>query len=119
MKKSAFEKAYMGQIRAMQAAGRAWVKSHPKAAPMVQFNYPQNIGVIGTLAEALEKGIVSANEDGRELLRAMGAFEDIPTQPTVIMCRVALDVFEMVPVTYAFGRGDEKPGRPIPPNLRR
>lgn len=67
-----------------------WRKDHPDAEVKVQFNYPPHVCVIGPISAALDNKLVSANEDGLALLKALWPWND-QSEPTVNMCRIVLE----------------------------
>lgn len=71
--------------------GRKWLDKHPGAEIKIQFNFPQHVGVMASISEAIEKHFISADVAGLELLKSFWRW-DLPSEPTVIMCRTALNL---------------------------
>jgi hypothetical protein len=85
---------YAAQIQKMITLAREWVDANPQATPKISWNYPQGVMVIGLMQDAMEKKLVSCNDDGRRLLEHIGAFDPSVSCPSVSMCRFAMELFD-------------------------
>lgn len=81
---------YAEQIKRMADNAKAWREAHPDVKAMVQFNYNKRIFMIAPISEAVKNHIVSCNNHGLELLKAMWPWGD-NLEPTVMMCKIALE----------------------------
>jgi predicted GTPase len=83
--------SYVAQLDAMKKQADEWRKANPDREAKIQFNLPPKVCVIGTISDAVKHGIVSVNPAGLELLQAMAPW-GVPSEPTVLMCRVVLEL---------------------------
>lgn len=88
---------YALQVREMAERFRAWVKAHPEATPLIQFNHQANVFVVAPIWTALETHAVSANEDGRAAIHAMCDSYDQQHEPTIFMVKLALEAEDLDP----------------------
>lgn len=84
------QRRYTAQIRKMTENAKKWMGEHPGADAKIQFNFPDKVLFVCSISEALKKSIVSVNDQGRELLKAMWPNWDDPAEPTVFMYKIAL-----------------------------
>lgn len=84
------QKRYTAQIAKMTKNAKKWMEEHPGADAKIQFNFPDKVGFVCSISEALTKSIVSVNDQGRELLKAMWPNWDDEAEPTVFMYKIAL-----------------------------
>lgn len=92
-----FDKDYYDAIANLSRIARQWIADHPdKEDAKIQFNYPQGVFLAAVPQDALEHGYVSANDSGRELMTAMGAFTDAKDSPSISMIRYALEFMEEI-----------------------
>lgn len=82
------------QTAQMALSARRWRNNNPNRKAEIQFNFPPKVLVIGVISDALKAGLVSANEAGLELLKAMWPWGG-PDEPTVLMVRIALEFEEV------------------------
>jgi hypothetical protein len=80
----------------MASRARLWMSRHPDSNASVQFNYPPDVSVIGSMSECLELGVVTCNDAGREMLKYMGAMEEGELAPTILMVRTAIDMMDEI-----------------------
>jgi hypothetical protein len=81
---------YLQQMREMAANAKAWRAAHPDKTAKIQFNFPHDMHVIACISEAVKQGAVSVDDNGRELLQALWPW-GVASEPTVLMCRVAIE----------------------------
>jgi hypothetical protein len=81
---------YAAQIGVLAARAMQWRKANPDRQALVQFNYPRSVMMIAPISTALKDKIVSTNEAGLELIKALGAWGE-KLEPTVMMVRLALE----------------------------
>lgn len=81
---------YATQITAMIIRGKNWLKEHPGQDVKIQFNIPPKVGLIQAISEAVKTHSVSTTPAGLELLKALWEWDTVK-EPTVIMCRVAIE----------------------------
>jgi len=74
----------------MLARAREWRTANPSRTAKVQFNLPERVAVIGTISEAIKRGVVSVDEAGLELVKSLGPW-GVPEEPTVLMVRCVLE----------------------------
>lgn len=80
---------YEAELIGMAERARQWRAANPKTLVMVQFNFPPQVGVIATLSDALEHHLVTVNEGGCDLLKAIAA--GCRHEPSVLMLRAVLE----------------------------
>jgi hypothetical protein len=80
---------YLAEIKRLAEVAQKWVADNPDKS--VQIAWRAHLGIIGVMGDAIKMGLVSVNDDGMELLKAMGCFEPGDNEPSIIMVRVALD----------------------------
>jgi hypothetical protein len=89
------DKDYYDAIANISRVARKWIEDNPdKEDAKVQFNYPMGVFLSAVPQDAIEHGMVSVNDAGRELLTAMGAFSDAKDSPSISMIRFALEFME-------------------------
>jgi hypothetical protein len=71
---------------------RDWIELNLGKEPKVQFNFPSKVFFSAVMTDALEMGAVTCNDDGREMLKAMGALSEDRNAPSVMMCRMAIEM---------------------------
>ena len=81
---------YKKQLQQMLANAKRWLADNPAAEVKVQFNFPGVAFVVAPISQALDKSLVSANEAGVQLIKAMWPW-NIDSEPTVMMVRAVLD----------------------------
>lgn len=62
---------YEAQTQSMLAAAKQWRAEHPDSNPIIQWNFPSNVAVIGTISDGIEHHFVNTNEDGLSLIKAL------------------------------------------------
>jgi hypothetical protein len=85
------EEDYINQIKQLHKLAKAWVAEHPDADVKIQFNYPKDVMLIATAVDALEKGFVTTNPEGRKMLEDMGTLNPGPKMPSIFMVRLAIE----------------------------
>jgi hypothetical protein len=90
------EKEYFDEIRRLSRLARTYVAENPHSDAKVQFNIGRKVNVIGVVPDALKSGLMSANEDGMEMLKAMGALGDKPGMPSIMMVQAAIEYMEEI-----------------------
>lgn len=93
-----FPKSYLRQIQRMAQKAMAWRKANPTKEALVQFNYPEKVMLIAPISAALKQRLVSTNEAGLELVKALGPWDK--TEPSVFMVRLALEHQPFIKVTH-------------------
>lgn len=81
---------YGTQIHAMVEQGRKWLRQHPNTNPKVQFNYPPDMMLIGSLEAGIENGRITLNHEGCALVNAMET--GMEGELTCFMLRVAMEL---------------------------
>jgi hypothetical protein len=87
---------WFNQIRKLSHLARLWSHDNPNRSPKVQFNWPQGVMLIAPVEIAISEGMITCDEAGREMLTAMGAFEDTERSSTAFMVRSALEFMEEI-----------------------
>lgn len=82
---------YIRQIAAMIGNRKAWQAANPDREALIRFNIPDDIGVIATISDAIEKGLVIANDAGRDLINALWE-QGGNDEPTITMVRLAIEL---------------------------
>ncbi len=90
------QEEWITQIRDLSVKAKDWSMHHPEANPQVQFNWPAECMLVASVDAAVEEGLIIANAEGKEMLTAMGAFEDSRKQPTAFMVRMALSYMDEI-----------------------
>lgn len=86
--------SYVDTIQTMIAQGRAWVKAHPDASPIVQFNYGKDVMIIGSVELIPETNYVYRDAAGAELIAAMIAGIEEEKTPSIAMLRFAFELMD-------------------------
>src|SRR5690349_17406694 len=81
---------YEAQMQTMLKRAKAWRAANADREVKVQFNFPKDITVITTIADAIKRGYVSVNDAGDELVKSLWP-QNVPDEPTVLMVRVVLE----------------------------
>jgi hypothetical protein len=81
---------YGWQVKAMARRAKEWRAGNPTKDAKVQFNYPREVAVIGSISDAIKTGYVTTNDAGLELVKALGPWR-CENEPTVFMVRFALE----------------------------
>jgi hypothetical protein len=89
------EKEYFDEIRRLSRLARKYVAENPHSDAKVQFNLGPKVNVIGVVPDALQSGLMSANEDGLEMLKAMGTFDKSNT-PSIMMVQAAIEYMDEI-----------------------
>ncbi len=84
------EETYIAQISAMVKTAQRWRADNPTKTALVAFNYPREVMLVAAISVAIEKGFVSTNAAGLELIKALGSWDD-ENEPSVLMVRIAWD----------------------------
>jgi hypothetical protein len=74
----------------MAERAKAWRAANPNRTAKVQFNFPPGVCVIAAISLAVERGFVSTDEAGLELVKELWPWGD-RSEPTVLMVRVVLE----------------------------
>jgi len=82
--------AYVQQVQKMSENAAKWRLDNPGREVKVQFNNPQKVFVSAVISEAIRTHLVSVNDAGLELIKAMWPWKD-DREPTVFMVRLALE----------------------------
>ena len=85
------QQEYVDQIREMGRRAKAWKEKNPHRVAQVQFNYSRKIFLVAPISEAVKEHIVSCNEAGLEMVKAMWPW-DVKSEPTVTMIKIALEL---------------------------
>jgi len=85
---------YTKHVNKMYERIAAWALSNPGRPANITFLFPPDVVVACTIKEALQLGLIRADENGRELLTAIGVFDVAAgeAEPTVLMLQCALDL---------------------------
>lgn len=86
------------EINRMANAARAKeaeLRKEGRSTTVVTWNYPSRIAIIATIGDAARMNLVSANQEGWEVIRSM--VEVASDVPTVNMVRIALDLARKPP----------------------
>lgn len=78
---------YDRQIRDM--ANRLKTLAGYGAAPLLVWKFPKDVMLIMTISDALESGMIEANESANKIIRELVAEFPRNLEPTVFMLRVA------------------------------
>lgn len=81
---------YDRQLGKMKARADEWRKANRKREVKIQFNWPPKVMVICAISDAIKRKLVTTNEAGLELIKALGNYGE-PDGPTVLMVRVVLE----------------------------
>lgn len=81
---------YAAQLDGMAQRAKDWRAANPGKKPLVQFNHPETVAIVGCISDALEHHFVSANADGTELIKALWPWGG-RDEPTVLMVRIVLE----------------------------
>ena len=84
--------AYGSQVGEMAKAVRVWCRENPSRSPMLQRNSTSKVGIIATLADAIEHKFVSVNEDAEAMLNELGWLEAKQAMPTIFMAEAAIEL---------------------------
>jgi hypothetical protein len=84
------QKAYAAQLKEMYDRAQQWRADNPGVTAKVQFNFPVTVTFSCPIRVALEKGIVSTNAAGLDLLKALWPWH-VRDEATVLMCRAVLE----------------------------
>jgi hypothetical protein len=82
--------AYEAQLDKMLEDVRVWLKTG-NWSPSIQYNFTRDNCVIASLDEALDRHVISVNDDALIMFEALGWLEDKPSMPTVLMVKVVMD----------------------------
>lgn len=85
-------KEYARQLDKMYANAQRWLKEHPDTEVLISWNFPPQVALIAPISDAVKEGFVRTNPAGLELLKALWPTWDDETEPTVLMCRVVLEM---------------------------
>jgi len=82
---------YAEQILEMKRRAQAWRKANPDKEVRVQFNFPKRVFTVAAISDAVNDHLVSCNEAGLELLKALWPWDDLK-EPKVTMVKIALEL---------------------------
>jgi hypothetical protein len=81
---------YGAQLKQMYERAQKWRAANPGLTAKVQFNFPPTVTFACPIRVALEQGIVSVNDAGLDLLKALWPWH-VKDEATVLMCRAVLE----------------------------
>lgn len=85
-------KEYGEEVQRMAKDVREWTRENPTRSPMLQRNSTSKVGIIGTLADAIEHKFVSVNDDAMMMLTELGWLERKGKRmPTIFMTEAAIE----------------------------
>lgn len=82
---------FLNKLDSMEAQIREWRAIRPDTKPMIQYNYQKEVGLIATMADAVEKKFVTVNDDAKDMLDELGWLRPGQEMPTVNMVRVVIE----------------------------
>lgn len=81
---------YSKQCCLMRERALAWIARNPGANPKIQFNFTPHTAVIASISLAIAEHIVSVDDAGFELIKAMGDLGE-SREPTVLMVQAVME----------------------------
>lgn len=82
---------YAARCAAMREEVDHWRKENPALRLAIQYNFPTTVFAIATLPDALDKHLISVNEDARRMFASLGWLEAGPTVPSLFMVRMVME----------------------------
>ncbi len=89
---------YEAQLKTMIDNAERWRNAYPEKIVLIQFNFPPQVAVIAPISDAVKAGVVTANDAGLELLKALWPW-DAYDEPTVLMVQAVIEFEEIKPPT--------------------
>jgi transcription elongation factor Elf1 len=83
--------AYEAQLDKMLDIAQVWLRINFDKQPSIQYNFTSKTCVIASLDEALDKHLISVNDDALIMFKALGWLDDKPSMPTVLMVKIVMD----------------------------
>ena len=83
-------KKFERQCQTMNERAQAWRKANPGKSAVIRWNFPPAVNIIGCISDALAHRLVTTNEAGLELIKALWPWGD-RDEPTILMVRMVLE----------------------------
>lgn len=82
---------YLAAIYLMSIQFHCWMADNPGAEITIEYNYPPEVFVAGTVADAIDNKLVTLKGDAERMLRDTRMSARHPSSPTINMLRTALE----------------------------
>lgn len=85
------EAQYIAAVYFMSIRFHCWMVDNPGAEITIEYNFPPEVFVAGTLADAIDKKLVTLKGDAERMLQDTRMSSRHPSSPTINMLRTALE----------------------------
>lgn len=82
---------YIRYILVMGCQLLAYTHARPEKKIEIQFPKEENVGIIGTITDGIRTGIITVNEDAKEMFNELGWIGH-PAEPTLTQLRTAIQI---------------------------
>lgn len=91
MIKSRHSGKYEDVLDVMAVKVKEWKAQHMDLDISIQYNFPDNTAVIGTLQDGINSKFITVNDHAMQMFKELGWMDDTPAMPTIMMVRCTLE----------------------------
>lgn len=89
--KSRHSNNYEDFLDVMAANVKEWKDQHMELDISIQYNFPENLCVVGTLQDGINSKFITVNDHAMQMFKELGWLDEKPDMPTIMMVRCTLE----------------------------